>query len=106
MIEQMITDNGDGTYEVTFPNRSPIHVPVSPDGVIARSSEREGMWVPVIERAYETTASLPASSTKKPSDGAELPRRRAIPRAEWGDFQTVSLPQAAARGQLYVDDDA
>ncbi|MEQ8277301.1 MAG: C2 family cysteine protease [Deltaproteobacteria bacterium] len=52
-LEDMITDNGDGTYTVAFPDES-VTVDAPTDAEIARYSTagENGLWMTVLEKAY------------------------------------------------------
>ncbi len=53
-LEDMIADNGDGTYTVSFPDEDPITVDAPTDAEIARYSTagENGLWMTVLEKAY------------------------------------------------------
>lgn len=53
-IENMIHDNEDGTYTVTFPGRDPITIDAPTDAELAlgATSGENGQWVAILEKAY------------------------------------------------------
>jgi hypothetical protein len=53
-IEEMITDNLDGSYTVTFPNESPVKVEGPTVAELAQFARggSNGIWAPVMEKAY------------------------------------------------------
>lgn len=52
-IRDMIQDNGDGTYTVTFPGHDPVTVDRPTDAELGRYADgRRGLWVPVLEKGY------------------------------------------------------
>src|SRR5690606_7642650 len=59
LVEEMIEENPNGTFTVTFPGRDPITVtpdlPTNPDGTLAFAGSQEDppvIWPAVIEKAY------------------------------------------------------
>lgn len=53
-LVDMITPNDDGTYTVTFPGRDPVTVdaPTNAELAYQATSGQNGMWLPILEKAY------------------------------------------------------
>lgn len=51
-IKNMIKENPDGSYTVTFPGKPPVKVPALTDAEKAMASKSNGLWVAVLEKAY------------------------------------------------------
>lgn len=78
-LEQMMHDNEDGTYTVTFPGRDPITVnrPTSAEIAFGASSGSNGMWLIVMEKAYGQLRDED-DDTEVDFDAAEGSREEAI----------------------------
>ena len=52
-IQNMITDNGNGTYSVTFPGRAAVTVNAPTQAEMGLyTSGQNGLWLPVLEKAF------------------------------------------------------
>ncbi len=53
-VKDMITENKDGTYTVTFPSGDVMTVDAPTDSQVAKygTSGKDGLWFPVMEKAY------------------------------------------------------
>lgn len=69
-VARMVTDNGDGTYTVTFPGQSPVTVSAPTDAELAlyARSGADGMWLTLLEKAYGRIQDDDASV---PNEGAD-----------------------------------
>lgn len=59
-IQRMIRDNGDGSWDVTFPGREPVKVTLSAaERALGATSDAQGgqngLWVAILEKAYAIT---------------------------------------------------
>jgi hypothetical protein len=77
-IQRMIKDHGNGTYTVSFPGRSPVHVDAPTDGEIGlgATANSDGLWVTVMEKAYaklrSSTMDYEAIDGGQMSEGIEV----------------------------------
>ena len=71
-LVDMINQNSDGTYDVTFPGRAPISVSLPTDTEIAENPDAEdGFWVNILEKAYSRIRILnPKQFTAEPLEAA------------------------------------
>lgn len=65
-IRRMIRENGDGSWNVTFPGRPPVKVTLSPaERALGASSDAQGgqngLWVAILEKAYAQVQAGPNS---------------------------------------------
>jgi hypothetical protein len=74
-IKNMIKDNNDGTYTVTFPGQKPVKVTAPTDAEIANYSGAgaDGIWLSVLEKAYGQLLNENAwiFTTGSPQDAAD-----------------------------------
>ncbi|HEY9842930.1 MAG: C2 family cysteine protease [Candidatus Sericytochromatia bacterium] len=70
-IHDMIHDNGNGTYDVTFPGRDAVTVSAPTDAELAAysSAGSDGTWLSILEKAYAQSENNGAwSSSENPYD--------------------------------------
>jgi hypothetical protein len=69
-VRQMITPNPDGTFNVKFGKGKPVTVnaPTDTELAILSSSGGDGMWVPLLEKAFATAK----NETRNPNKQAEI----------------------------------
>lgn len=66
-VKKMIRDNGDGSWNVTFPGRPPVRVTLSAaEKALGASSDAQGgqngLWVAILEKAYAMVQAGPNSA--------------------------------------------
>lgn len=93
-LHDMIRDNGNGTYSVTFPGRDPVTVSAPTDAELATYSSAgpDGTWLSILEKAY----------AQSENNGAIFPSRN--PYDEIGDGASLATGIEAVTGHS-VDTD-
>ncbi len=81
-IADMIADNGDGTYTVSFPNgtSATVNAPTNAELAVGATSGSDGMWITVLEKAFaniendgdETWAQNHIDDASQPSRGTDV----------------------------------
>lgn len=66
-VQRMIHDNGDGSWNVTFPGHDPIRVTLSPaERALGSTSDAQGgqngLWVAILEKAYAQLKAGPGAA--------------------------------------------
>ena len=94
-IHDMIGDNHDGTFTVTFPGRDPVTVSAPTDAELATysSAGSDGLWLAVLEKAY----------AESENNGAIFPSEN--PYDEIGDGNYLSAGIEAMTGHSTDTDD-
>lgn len=94
-LHDMIHDNGNGTYNVTFPGRSAVTVNAPTDAELATYSSAgpDGTWLAILEKGY----------AQSENNGAIFPSTN--PYDEIGDGNTLSAGIEAITGHSTDTDD-
>jgi len=81
-IADMIADNGNGTYTVSFPNgtSATVDAPTNAELAVGATSGSDGMWITVLEKAFaniendgdETWAQNHIDDASQPSRGTDV----------------------------------
>ncbi len=82
LVQELIQQNADGSYEVNFKDGRSVHVPRLTDAEIApttMSSHKAGLWLNVLENAYSTVRNETAPKKRQANESIDMVNRGGSP---------------------------